>query len=267
MPERSSYAPGTPCWVDYSSPDLDASIAFYGGLLGWEVPETENSAQTGGYRQALKGGLPVAGMMPKMEAGTPTAWNSYVSVSDADATAAAVQAAGGNVIAEPMDVLDLGRMAIFTDTGGAFFGVWQPNTFIGAQLVNEPGGVAWTELNTRDVEGAKQFYGSVFADWVFEDMSNEAGDAYTMIMLGERPAGGIFDLGSKAEIPAEVPPHWQVYFGVEDADAAVAKTKEAGGMAMMEPTDIPFGRIAILGDPHGASFAVIALSEMAQENA
>src|SRR5689334_19684827 len=110
MPARDSYEPGTPCWVDYSSPDLDASIRFYGGLFGWDVPETETSAQTGGYRQAKKGGEPVAGMMPKMEEGTPTAWTSYLSVADADATTAAVQDAGGNVIAEPMDVLDLGRL-------------------------------------------------------------------------------------------------------------------------------------------------------------
>jgi predicted enzyme related to lactoylglutathione lyase len=253
--------------INFKTRDLDASIRFYGGLFGWDVPETETSEQTGGYRQAKKGDEPVAGMMPKMDEGTPTAWNSYISVTDADAVTAAVQDAGGNVIAEPMDVLDLGRLAIFMDPGGAFFGIWQANSFIGATLVNEPGAIAWNELNTRDLTGAKEFYGAVFPDWTFDDMTNEAGDSYTMIMLGGRPAGGIFDLGSKEEIPAEVPPHWQVYFGVEDADAAVATTREAGGAVMMEPTDIPFGRISVLADPHGGSFAIIALSEMAKENA
>jgi uncharacterized protein len=265
MPEITTYAPGTPSWVDFSSPDLDASIEFYGGLLGWDVPEAENSEETGGYRQAMRDGKPVAGMMPKMQEEQPTVWSTYFSVEDADAIAAAVTDAGGTVMVEPMDVMDLGRMAVFVDPGGAVFGVWQPNTFHGAALVNEPGSLSWNELNTRDLAGAKEFYGAVFG-WGFDDMTNEGGETYTMVMVGERPVGGILDLEGRG-VPAEIPPHWQLYFAVEDADATIEAAKEAGGGVMMEPIDIPFGRFAILTDPHGASFAVIALSEMAQENA
>ncbi|HEY5976863.1 MAG TPA: VOC family protein [Solirubrobacterales bacterium] len=250
--------------MDFSSPDLDASIEFYGSLLGWEVPETETSQQTGGYRQAMKDGKPVAGMMPKMDADTPTAWSSYISVADADATTAKVKEAGGQVIAEPMDVLDLGRMAVYTDTGGAFFGVWQPKSFIGAQLVNEPGGFAWNELNTRDFAGAKEFYGSVFG-WDFDE-STPGDEPYAMIVVDGSPVGGVLDLEAR-NVPAEIPPHWQVYFGVEDTDATIAAAKERGGGVMLEPVEIPFGRFAILTDPHGGSFAVIALNEMARENA
>ena len=97
-------------------------------------------------------------------------------------------------------------------------------------------------------------------------MTNEGGETYTMLMLGERPVGGILDLQARG-VPEEVPAHWQVYFGVEDTDATIEQAKQAGGSVMMEPIDIPFGRFAILTDPHGASFAVIALSEMAQEGA
>jgi predicted enzyme related to lactoylglutathione lyase len=266
MSERSSYEPGTPCWVEYSSPDLDASIEFYGGLFGWAVPETENAEQTGGYRIALKDGKPAAGMMPQMEEGQPAAWATYVSVADADAAAAAVKENGGNVVAEPMSVMDLGRMSIFTDPGGAFFGVWQPGSFIGAQIVNEPGGIAWNELNTRDYAGAKSFYGGVFG-WGFDE-STPGEEPYGMIVPegGERPVGGVLDLDAR-NVPAEIPPHWQVYFGVEDTDATIEKAKASGGGVMMEPIEIPFGRFAILTDPHGAAFAVIALSEAGQENA
>src|SRR3954454_9371491 len=115
MTEMTSYAPGTPSWVDLSCTDLDASIDFYGALFGWDVPEQENSEQTGGYRRALLRGKSAAGMMPLMQEGQPPAWTTYVSVEDADATAAAVRDAGGQVIAEPMDVMDLGRMAVFAD--------------------------------------------------------------------------------------------------------------------------------------------------------
>jgi predicted enzyme related to lactoylglutathione lyase len=265
MSEITSYRPGTPSWVDHGSPDLDASIEFYGALFDWDVPESENAEQTGGYRQAMKGDKPVSGMMPLMQEGQPPAWTTYISVEDADATAAAVKEGGGTVLAEPMDVMDLGRMAIFADPAGAVFGIWQPNTFQGAGVVNEHGALSWNELNTRDPEAAKAFYGHVFG-WDFED--NDMGEmgTYTSLKLGDAPVGGMLNMAERG-VPEEVPAHWQVYFAVDDTDAAVDRAKQGGGSVMVEPIDIPVGRFAILTDPHGASFAVIALSDEALENA
>lgn len=259
MSERDSYEPGTPCWIDLGTPDIDASVGFYSALFGWDVPEPENAEQTGGYRQAMKNGKPVAGMMPLMQEGQPPAWSTYVSVADADATAAAVKEAGGNAIAEPMDVMDLGRMAVFADPTGAVFGIWQPGTFIGARLVNEPGAISWNELNTRDTGGAKAFYGAVFG-WSFQDDDMGEMGTYTTLKLGEDMVGGMLNMNERG-VPEEVPAHWLVYFAVEDTDATIAQAKQAGGRVMVEPIDIPPGRFAILTDPHGASFAVIALNE------
>jgi uncharacterized protein len=261
MSEITSYAPGTPCWVDLGSPDLDASVGFYGGLFGWDVPESENAEQTGGYRQAMLRGKPVAGMMPLMQEGQPVAWSSYVSVADADVVAGKVRDAGGTVMAEPMDVMGLGRMAIFADPAGAVFGVWQPGTFIGAEVVNEPGALSWNELNTRDLEAAREFYGAIFG-WTFEARDMGAAGSYTTINLGGSPVGGILNMTERG-VPADVPAHWQLYFAVENTDATVEQAKQGGGSVMVEPVDIPVGRFAILTDPHGASFAVIALSEPA----
>lgn len=259
MSERTSYEPGTPCWVDLGSPDLDASIEFYSALFGWEVPEGENVEETGGYRRATKNGVDVVGMMPLMQEGQPPAWSSYVSVADADATAAAVTANGGTVLAEVMDVMGLGKMAVFADPSGAVFGIWQPGTFHGAGLVNEPGALSWNELNTRDLGGAKAFYGAVFG-WAFED--NDMGEAgtYTTIKRGENMVGGILNMSERG-VPEQVPPHWQVYFAVENTDAAVEQATGNGGSVMVPPMEVPAGRFSILIDPHGASFAVIALSE------
>ncbi|MFI5028475.1 MAG: VOC family protein [Solirubrobacterales bacterium] len=259
MSEMTTYQPGTPSWVDLGSPDLGASAAFYAPLFGWEVAESENAEQTGGYRQAMKDGKPAGGMMPLMQQGQPPAWTTYISVDDADVTAAAVRDGGGNVLAEPMAVMDLGRMAVFADPAGAVFGVWQPGTFPGAGIVNEPGAITWNELNTRDLEGAKSFYGAVFG-WAFEDEEMEGTGSYTTIQLGGSPVGGIFDMSARPDIPDMVPAHWQVYFAVEDTDATIAEAKERGGEVMVEPVDIRVGRFAVLKDPHGASFAVIALS-------
>lgn len=138
MSERTSYASGTPSWVEHGTPDLDASIEFYGALFGWDVPESENAEQTGGYRLAMKGSNPAAGMMPLMQEGQPPTWTTYVSVDDAGATAAKVSEAGGTVIAEPMEVMDLGTMAVFADPAGAVFGIWQPNTFHGPGSSTSP---------------------------------------------------------------------------------------------------------------------------------
>jgi predicted enzyme related to lactoylglutathione lyase len=265
MSQMTTYQPGTPSWVDLGSPDLDASVEFYGALFDWDVPESENAEQTGGYRQAMRSDKPVGGMMPLMQEGQPPAWTTYISVDDADAIAAAVKDAGGTVMAEPMEVLDLGTMAIFADPTGAVFGIWQPGTFAGAGLVNEPGAIAWNELNTRDLAGAKEFYGAVFG-WTFDDQDMGDAGTYTTIVLGERPVGGILDMAARG-VPEEIPAHWQVYFGVEDTDATIEAAKQAGGGVMLEPVDIPAGRFSILTDPHGASFAVIALSDEMQEGA
>lgn len=261
MSETSGYAPGTPCWVDLSSPDLNASIEFYGGLFGWDVPEAENAEQTGGYRQAMLRGKPVAGIMPLMQEGQPVAWSTYVSVADADVVAGKVGDAGGTVLAEPMDVMELGRMAVFTDPAGAVFGVWQPRTFVGAEVVNEPGALAWNELNTRDLPAAREFYGAIFG-WTFETREMGVAESYTTIALGGSPVGGILHMTERG-VPPEVPAHWQLYFAVDDTDATVEQAKQAGGGVTVEPIDIPVGRFAILADPHGASFAVIALNEPA----
>lgn len=261
MSERTSYEPGVPCWVDLGSPDLDASIEFYSALFGWQVPASENVEQTGGYRRASKNGRDVAGMMPLMQEGEPPAWRSYVAVADAGATAAAVKEAGGSVLVEPMDVMGLGKMAVFADPSGAVFGIWQPGTFPGAGLVNEPGALAWNELNTRDLAGAKSFYGAVFG-WGFDEVKMGENESYTTITLDGNPVGGMLDLDER-QIPAEVPTHWLVYFAVEDTDATLAQAKERGASVLMEPIDLPVGRFGVLADPHGAAFAVIALSENA----
>jgi predicted enzyme related to lactoylglutathione lyase len=255
MSERTSYAPGTPCWVELATPDIGAAESFYGDLFGWEIPELPNSAELGGYRRAKKNGKDVAGVAPIQQEGQPPSWNTYVSVADAKAALTAATEAGGTVIVEALDVRDLGTMGVFTDPTGAVCGVWQPGTFLGSELVNEPGTVIWNELNTRDPEGAKTFYGAVLG-WGFEAQEFEGGP-YTTLKVGEDTAGGILDITGR--VPEEVPPHWLIYFDVEDVDATVEKAKAGGGEVVFGPADMSkVGRISVLKDPFGAVFALIA---------
>jgi hypothetical protein len=251
------YPPGTPSWVELSSPDTDASAAFYRELMGWTATEPGAVEETGGYRMFEQDGKTVAGLMGHMQEGQPTFWATYISVADADETAEKVRAAGGSVVAEPMDVMDIGRMAFFADPAGAVFGVWQPKSFAGADLVNEPNSLCWNELQTRDVDAGKAFYPAVFG-WTAGKASFEgAPESYTVWEVDGKQVGGMMRMNDDF-FPPEVPPHWGVCFAVADADASVAKARELGATIPFEPMDMPsLGRFAGLIDPQGAAFAVL----------
>jgi uncharacterized protein len=265
MSKRTSYEPGTPCWVELSgTPDIEASGRFYGELFGWEVPELPNSAELGGYRRAKKDGADVAGFSPAMEEGQPTVWATYVSVVDADATLAKVRAASGTVIVEPIDVMGLGKMAVFTDPTGAVCGIWEPGTFVGAELVNDDGSFGWSELETRDVAAAREFYAAVF-EWSVEEQDMGEMGTYYLWKNGEALIGGMADITGR--LPDEIPAHWLVYFNVPDADAAVETVKANGGQVAFGPIDLEVGRFAVLQDQFGAAFAAMAPSEETRRNA
>ncbi len=257
--EYQKYENGVPSWVDMGSPDLAKARAFYSGLLGWDAPE--GPPEAGGYSVCTLQGKSVAGLGPQMNPDAPPSWMTYVNVDDADATVAKVKSAGGTVFVEPMDVMDVGRMAVFADPQGAVIGLWQPGTHMGAELVNEPGTYCWSELITTDLSGAMAFYKAVF-DWGAEEQGPAEGPAYTEWKLGERSMGGM--MAKTPEMPAEMPPLWGVYFAVADADAAVARAQELGGALFMGPMDIEPGRFAVLADDQGVMFNVLALKpEMA----
>jgi predicted enzyme related to lactoylglutathione lyase len=256
MPERTEYAPGTPCWVDLGSPNLEASKRFYGELLGWEAVETGSVEEAGGYMMFTLRGKNVAGMGPLQE-GQPPAWGTYVCVVDADATTEAARDLGATVLLDPMDVLDAGRMAIFMDPTGAVISIWQANQHIGAELVNEPGAFCWNELLSRDLEGSRAFYTRLFG-WGTETMRSAAGGEYTSVTVDDQGVGGM--LSMPENVPAEAPNSWMTYFAVDDCDASVTKLESLGGAVLNPAMDIEgVGRFAVGMDPHGAAFAVIKL--------
>jgi hypothetical protein len=257
MSERSSYVAGTPSWVDETVPDLEAAKAFYSGLFGWEC-ET-GPEEFGFYTLCRKGGRNVAGLMPEMpDSSAPPMWNTYLATDDADATAAAAKAGGATVVAEPMDVGEQGRMFFALDPTGAGIGFWQARQHTGAQRVNEPGALSWNELLTRDTAAAETFYRSLFP-YEFEPMGDgEGGFDYSVLKLGDSMVGGRMPMPEM--VPAEVPSYWLPYFGVEDTDASLAWAVEHGASVQRPAADSPYGRMAVLSDPFGASFAIISMA-------
>ncbi len=253
MAEVAVHAPGTPIWVDLSTPDPSAASAFYAKLFSWT--RTEPSAEAGGYAMFQLEGRIVAGVGPQQQAGAPPFWMTYVSTEDAAATAARVEASGGKTIAPPMEVLGEGSMAVFSDPSGAVFGVWQPARFKGAEIYNQPGAYTWSELQVRGIDAAKPFYGAVFG---WDAHVNPGEVPYTEWMLNGRSIGGGMDMNDIPDFPSNVPPNWLVYFSVADCAAGVSAAREAGGQVLAEPRDTPQGPFAVLSDPQGAVFAIIS---------
>ncbi|MFF5445822.1 VOC family protein [Streptomyces sp. NPDC012888] len=260
MPDKNGpYKAGTPCWIDLMVPDQQSAIDFYSDLFGWtgEVGPPE----TGGYAVCQLKGRPVAGIMAAMNPDgstpdpmPPAAWTTYLATDSADATEKAVRDAGGQAVMPPMDVMNLGRMAVFADPQGAVFGVWEAREFYGAGIVNEHGALIWNELNTSDPDAAGRFYGSVLP--IAPAPSEvEGAEGYVELKVDGRAVGGLMDLG---KAPAGTPPHWMAYFNVDDPDGVVVAAVRAGATVLAPPFDMVAGRMAVLADPQGAVFSVIA---------
>jgi predicted enzyme related to lactoylglutathione lyase len=259
--------------VDTSQPDPEATVDFYRGLFGWEFEDVMPPGSEAKYFVGRLHGGDVAGVGSIPEGAPPMAmWNTYIWVDSADESASKARAAGGAVLMEPFDVMDAGRMAVCADPEGAVFNVWQAKAHRGANVVNEAGSLNFNDLNTRDVERAKAFYGTVFGwetlalpggfeMWALpgygDYLERDDPDLRKRLAEFEAPAGfedvvaSIVPLG--ADQP-DTPAHWGLTFATDDADATAAKAAELGGKVIAPPFDAPWVRMTVIADPQGAVF-------------
>jgi len=295
VPERDGYIPGVPCWVDASEPDPEAAVGFYGGLFGWEFEDMMPPSSEGKYfiarhearsssifdvSGAVRDG-DVAAVRSIPEAAPPTAmWNTYFWVDSADEAASKVRDVGGGVVTEPFDFMDVARVAVFTDPEGAAFCVWEAKAHKGARLVNDPGSLVFNGLNTRDVKGARSFYGPVFGwqtgaigggaegwtlpgygDWLEREHHSDLRKQMAEAGAPEGFEDVVASIIPIADDQPDTPAHWSVTFAVDDADATAKKATELGGKVIVPPFDAPWStstytiRITVIGDPQGATFS------------
>jgi predicted enzyme related to lactoylglutathione lyase len=260
MAEIKKHEPGTFCWVELATKDGPAAKKFYTSLFDWGVNDVPSDAGT--YSMVQKKGKDAGALYQQgpEEKAIPPHWNSYVRVDSADDTAAKAKKLGGTVLLGPFDVMEHGRMAVIQDPTGAVFSLWEPKDHIGAEVVGEPSSFCWNELYTSDAKKAGDFYSNLFG-WSREPMQTPTGE-YTIFKKGDAQAAGMMQISKEMEA---MPPHWMVYFAVDDSDRTVEKAKGMGARVMVPPTDIPnIGRFAILNDPQGADFAVIRLEPRQQ---
>lgn len=257
-----SYPHGLFTWSDVALPDPESGGAFYAAVFGWEV-EDVSPDPAGPYWFFRKNGKVAAGMGPltteQQEHGVPAMWTSYVSVDDVEAAVTRAKELGATVLMEPMQIFTSGKMAYLMDPVGAAVALWEAGDHAGADEFGKPGFLCWNELATRDVPAAAAFYAALFG-WSAEAEDVGGGMEYTMVKVGERSNGGIYD--PTGILPDSTPAHWAVYFAVADCDATAAAVAANGGIVVRQPTDMGgIGRMAVCVDPQGASFMIIALAE------
>src|SRR5204862_2314760 len=273
MQERDGYIEGVPCWIDTSQPDPKAAVAFYRELFGWDLEDVMPPDAPGAYFMARLRGGDVAAIAAQSEGGPPQAvWNTYIWVDSADETAAKVRDAGGQVLAEPFDVMDAGRMAVVADPEGAAFCLWQAKQHKGARIVNEHGSLNFNALNTRDAGAAERFYGAVFG-WKRLSLGG-GGEAWQLPGYAEfleqrdpglrarvKEVGGpegfadvVAAINPIAGDQGDVPAHWGVTFGVDDADAIARTAASLGASVVVPPFNAPWVRMTVIRDPQGATF-------------
>lgn len=257
---KPPHPPGTFCWAELATSDGEGAKAFYTGLFDWQA--NDDPLPSGGtYTMFTHQDGYVAAAYPLNEemkqAGVPVHWMLYVSVDDARATAARAAELGGTVVKDAFDVFEIGSMAVLQDPSGATFAVWQPKASRGTDYLDKrPHTVCWCELASRDAAACEEFYGALFG-WTPQRMEME-GTPYTMFMNGEARAAGMMQM---TEEWGDIPSHWMMYVAVEDCDAAAARVGKLGGQVCVPPTDIPVGRFAVINDPQGGTFSIIALAE------
>ena len=251
MPIRDHAPIGAPCWADLWTSDVEGSRRFYAELFGWEA--LEPNAEFGGYFMFTRAGVPIAGAMGDMsDIKADNTWKIFLSTDDIAKTLESARTAGASVM-DSAPIADLGVQAVLVDPTGATVGAWQPGTFPGFTVLDEPGAPSWAELFTRDHARAVAFYRDVFR-WETNAVGETDEFRYTTLRhpSGEGDLAGIMD--ATAFLPEDVGAHWSVYWEVEDAAAAVARVSKLGGTVVAEATETPYGTIATVTDPAGAQF-------------
>jgi uncharacterized protein len=255
MPTRDAALLGAPCWNDLYTSDPDRAEEFYGRVLGWTAERL--GEEYGGYVLFRRNDAMIAGMMRTDGAtGQPDTWTTYLATADAKATTEAAVAAGGQVLLEPMQVMQLGTMGMLADPGGAVVGLWEPAAHQGFGLVGEAGAPVWHELHTRDYARVLEFYRAALG-WRTVPMSDTDEFRYTTMEDENGSHAGVMD--ARGFLPEGVPSNWQVYFGAQDVDATLAMVVELGGSVLQPAEDSPYGRLAQVADPTGAVFKLASL--------
>ena len=252
----NSYPQGIFSWNDLGTTDAEGAKQFYTQLFGWSAIDIP-LPMGGVYTMLQLNGLDVAGLgqlqPDQIAQGMPSSWTCYINVDDVDEMSQKSADAGANIIAPPFDVMEQGRMAIIQDPTGAIVGYWQPKNHTGASIKGIPSTVAWYELATRNLEGAKDFYTTVFG---WEARRNQ--DNYMVFAQNGEDICGAIEITPEW---GEVPPYWAMYLTVENLSESCTRAEALGGKIIVPATPAGgMGFFALISDPQGAMFYIMEFS-------
>lgn len=257
---------GTPLWYEYLATDLDQAHAFYASMFNWTVRDSGMEGMD--YRlTAAPGGADVGGLMkhPGAGEGAPPTWLIYFATDDVDADAALATQLGGSVMMPPMDIPGVGRFAMLTDPQGHPFYVMKgesgdPSTaFMESQGACVGHGV-WNELTAEDQDAAMAFYQPLLGLRHVGAMPMGPLGDYKFIGQGGDmdDNSGCVAVGASMNAFPGARRGWQVYFAVDDVDAAVERLNAGGGKIIQGPDQIPGGDYSVVAeDPAGARFGFV----------
>ncbi|MBI4912532.1 MAG: VOC family protein [Acidobacteria bacterium] len=253
-----SVSVGCWCWPELATTDIQAAKAFYGKLLGWNSFDVSSAG--GNYTLFRVGEADCAGCYAQSEEQRqrkdPVRWTNYVKVASADEAAKKAESLGGKIVAGPFDVPGVGRMAALRDPRGVPFALWQDGAHIGLRVAGRQGAHCWTELTTRDPQGAAAFYSGLFG-WTVQEQ-DMGGFTYRIFNQpgADMGVGGL--MAMEGPEWGDMPDHFMQYFLVDDADATAGQVASLGGKVCVPVSPIPkVGRFAVLQDPQGGTFSIL----------
>lgn len=240
-------------WYDLLTTDVAAAQRFYGSLFGWTFEGDANDGDIG-YVTIRHQGQPIGGMVATQDLERDvnvSQWIASLSVESVEAAADRVQRLGGQVVSEPQDLPNRGRIATVRDNQGALFALLASSSGDPAVDRTRVGAWLWTELWSRDIVESVDFYRDLMG-YEIEDVEGGAADEYRVLSLRDIPRAGVLEYDDP-----QLRPNWVPYVLVDDPAALVDRVDELGGRVLIAPNpSIRNGSVALIADPSGAAVTI-----------
>lgn len=244
MPHVTSQ-PGRPCWVDVTvatTEERHALMRFWGSLFDWTYEE--GGEETGHYTIASHDGHPVMGFgQGEGGAGEMT---TYFATDDVAATVERATSLGGTVGFGPMDVTDVGKMAIVVDPTGAHHGLWQPGTFAGFGEAYEVGTPGWFDHASGDPAAAAAYYAALTG------YSATPMQGSTILADGDQWFASV----SPNPLPARKP-QWSALYITDSLERVRETVTRAGGKVAIAEMPVPGSAITVFTEPVKGTYVTV----------
>ena len=248
------HSEGMPCWIDASvssKEEREGLTEFYSALFGWSFDV--GSPETGFYSIARQSGRAVVGI-GEQEQGKGD-WVTYFATDDIEQACKRAASHGGQIFFPPMQVMDVGSMALVLDPTGAVHGFWQANTFSGVEIMYEPNTPGWFDHASDNPAKASQYYQSVLSNGIEADEQ----DGMTILRRGDQ---WFASFTHEDPSTSNQSPRWTPVFVVDSLERIRARVRELSGNVLVEEISVPGSAISILQDPIlGKSITVMRAGE------